>query len=49
MDGNQDGFWNQGETLNIWIKTDDHNFKDGRQQVTLMLYNGVSTGDTFTL
>lgn len=49
MDGNQDGFWNQGETLNIWIKTDDHNFKDGRQRVTLMLYNGVSTGDTFTL
>ncbi len=49
MDGNEDGSWDAGETMNILIKTDNHDFKNGRQRVTIVLYNGVSAGDTFTL
>jgi flagellar protein FlaG len=49
MDGNEDEYWDPGETMNFWIKTDDHDFKDERQRVTFVLYNGISAGDTFTL
>jgi flagellar protein FlaG len=48
-DGNGDGVWDPGETMGIWIITDNHNFKDVRQRVKVVLYNGVSAGDTFTL
>ncbi len=49
MDGDSDEFWDPGETMNIWIITNDYNFNDGRQRVTLALYNGVSAEETFTL
>jgi flagellar protein FlaG len=49
MDGNQDEYWDPGETMNIWIITDNHNFKSGRQRLAFTLYNGVSAEDTFTL
>lgn len=49
MDGDGDGDWDPGETMNIWIKTVDHDFKHGRQRVKIVLYNGVSAADAFTL
>jgi archaeal flagellar protein FlaG len=49
VDGNGDGVWDPGETMDIWIITDNHEFNDGRQRVKVVLYNGVSAGDTFTL
>jgi archaeal flagellar protein FlaG len=49
MDGNNDTSWDPGETLNIWIVTSDHDFNVPGQRVKIVLYNGISAEDTFTL
>jgi archaellum component FlaG (FlaF/FlaG flagellin family) len=48
-DGNGDSGWDPGETLDICVTTDDHDFKAGSQRVKILLYNGVSDEDTFAL
>jgi archaeal flagellar protein FlaG len=47
--GNGDSAWDPGETLNLWIKTADHDFSVPGQRVKIVLYNGVGDEATFTL
>ena len=48
-EGNGDAVWDPGETLNIWIITDSHDFSLPGQRVKVSLYNGVSDEATYTL
>jgi flagellar protein FlaG len=47
--GNGDSTWDPGETLNIWLKTVNHDFNVPGQRVKIVLYNGVGDQATFTL
>lgn len=47
--GNGDSTWDPGETLDIWLKTADHDFNVPGQRVKIVLYNGVGDEATFTL
>lgn len=47
--GDGDTTWEQGETLDVWIKTDAYDFGTDGQKVRIVLYNGASTEDEYTL
>ena len=48
LDGDGDASWDPGETLGIWLQTDDYDFTDGRQLVRVVLANGVGDGLEYT-
>ncbi len=49
VEGNGDAQWDPGETLEIRVHTNTYDFMGGRQQVAVVLANGVSDRLEFTL
>lgn len=49
QDGNGDGTWNPGETMDITITAENYDFRSDRQFVRIAAYNGVATDHEFTL
>jgi flagellar protein FlaG len=47
--GNGDASWDPGETLDVWLKTANHDFNVPGQHVKIVLYNGVGDEARFTL
>jgi len=48
-DGNGDGTWDPGETLDIIITAGGYDFHADGQSVTIALYNGVATQEKYSL
>jgi flagellar protein FlaG len=49
LGGNGDSSWDPGETLDVLVQADDYDFSADTQKVKIVLHNGISCEDEFTL